>query len=1676
MSVVDRISALTPEQRALFEQLRRKKAAPKVDLRPPEVRPRGEGDRWPLSFDQERLWFIYSLDPGSTQYNIDTATRLEGPLDAGRMRRAFRAIVHRHEAWRTRFPVVDGRPVQVVEPEMDFPLPLIDLTGLPEARREPESRRGIVELARYPFVLEAGPLVRAALFRLAGQVHDCALVVHHIVTDWVTFQLFWSELASFYRAEATGQTPVLPGLPVQYADFAVWQREWIQGPVLETLRGYWVDRLAGAPLVLDLPTDRPRPAVQSVEGDRVRVVFEPAASAALKALARREGVTIFMALLGLYQALLFRYSGQETILVGTANANRNRPEIGPLLGFFLTQLPFRTDFGGDPTLREVLQRAREAALGAYAHQELPFGKLVEALQPERDLSRTPILQAMFLVLDGTFSEYHLPGLKISPVDEHDRSSRFDQMLGLWDAPAQLHGWWEYSAALWDRSTVRRFLEGLHGLADALLEDPDRRLSQVPALSAAARHQVVVEAQAPALESFERTLLHELFERQAARRPEAAALTFEGESLTYGELDRRAGLLAGRLRAAGAGLEVRVGICLGRSAELVVAVLAVLKAGGAYVPLDPDYPEERLAWLVEDSGAALIVTRGGLAARLPGALAVPVLDLDEPGPEAAPTASARVDPDSLAYVIYTSGSTGKPKGVMVTHGNVSRLLAATADAFRFDGGDVWTLFHSFAFDFSVWEIWGALAFGGRLVVVPFWVSRSPEDFHALLRREGVTVLNQTPSAFRQLARVDEGRERLESLRAVIFGGEALDVASLGPWLDRYGEDQPRLWNLYGITETTVHVTLRPLSRADLRGASRSPIGTPIADLRTHVLGPAGDLTPLGVPGELHVGGAGLARGYLRRPDLTAARFVPDPFDASSGQSGERLYRTGDLARWRRGPSGAWELEYLRRIDHQVKVRGFRIELGEVEAALAGHPAIREAAAVAQPEPGGGARLAIFFVPRPDEKVVLLELRQWMARSLPEALLPSVFLELEALPLTPTGKVDRKALEKLRPAQAQGERTAPRTPGEAALAGLWHDVLGVEALSVTDDFFALGGHSLLATQLVSRVRETFGVELPVQAVFQAPTVESLAARIAAARSTGEAGALDGPIPRVPRGGPLPLSFAQERLWFLDRLAPGNPAYNIPLALRLRGELDPDALAGAFAGIVGRHEALRTTFGERQGRPFQEIAPPPSGWSLPVLDLSQIRDPAAVVPGLAAEEAAAPFDLSHGPLLRTRILRLGPEDHVLLLTLHHIVADLWSLGILVREVAALLQGNPLPELPVQYADFAAWQRERMSGGELERQLAFWRGQLTGAPPALELPTDRPRPATATLRGGSFPVALGRDLTAALDGLGRRGEATRFMVLTAALAALFSALSGQPEVVLGAPIANRRRPEAEGLIGMFVNTLALRVYPTAGRPPFGAVLARVRRTALAAYDHQDVPFERIVEELQPRRDTRRHPLFQAVLALQNAPLGRTEIPGLAFEPLEIDSPATQFDLTVSLHDGEDGLRGRVEYAADLFDEATVRRWMGHLAALLAAAAAEPERPLDELPWLAAGERRQLLAGAGAPEFPRERREYAAPSTPVEERLVAAAAEVLGLPRVGVHDNFFTIGGHSLLATQLTAQLRDRWGIEVPLQMVFETADFAELADRLTDRELAAADDSMLDALLADLDLPPPADQGARE
>ncbi len=1044
----------------------------------------------PLSFAQTRLWLLDQLQPGSSAYNIATALRLTGSLNAIALTQSLNEIVRRHEALRTTFRMVGEQPIQVIAPTLTLAIPIVDLQLLPPKRRYIEIQRVATEESYQPFNLAEGPLLRTTILQLNTTEYVVLLTMHHIISDGWSIEILTKELVTLYEAFSKGQSSPLPKLPIQYADFAIWQRQWLTVEMQEAQLAYWRQQLGGNLPVLQLSTDRPRPQVQTFRGATQSFSIPTDITQALKALSQKQEVTLFMTLLAAFKTLLHRYTGQDDIVVGSPIANRNWVETEQLIGFFVNTLVLRTDLSDNPTFQELLKRVHAMTLGAYAHQNLPFEYLVNALQPQRDLSYTPLFQVNFVLNNEPVSVIELSGLAWSSLENNTRPAPYDLTLYMRETPQGMIGTMEYNTDLFEADTINRMVSHLQQLLSGIVGNPQHRLWELPLLTEAEQHQLLVEWNDTQADCPQEVCIHELFEVQVERTPDTVAVVFEDQQLTYRELNARANQLAHHLRSLGVKPEGFVGICVERSLSMVIGLLAILKAGGAYVPLDPVNPKERLAFILSDAAVSVLLTQQHLIENLPQhQTRVVCLDTnwENIAQQSQQNPISECTTDNLAYIIYTSGSTGQPKGVLVNHSNVVRLFTATESWYNFNQQDIWTLFHSIAFDFSVWEIWGALLYGGQLVVVPYWLSRSPEDFYKLLLTQQVTVLNQTPSAFRQLIQVEESLENTNnlSLRKVIFGGEALQLESLRPWFERHGDQSPQLINMYGITETTVHVTYRPLTMADLEVTSASLIGRPIGDLQVYLLDRYGQAVPIGVPGEMHIGGAGVVRGYLNRPELTPERFIPNRF---SDKPNARLYKSGDQARYL--PNG--DIEYLGRIDHQVKVRGFRIELGEIEAVITQHPIIRETVVVVYEESADSQGIVAYIAPQKEQTLTISELRSFLESKLPSYMIPAAFVTLEVLPLTPNGKIDRKALpapDTTRP-QLEAAYQPPQTEVEQKIADIWQEVLNVENVGIHDNFFELGGHSLLLVQVHSKLREVFKRELSVLDLFRYPTISSLA----------------------------------------------------------------------------------------------------------------------------------------------------------------------------------------------------------------------------------------------------------------------------------------------------------------------------------------------------------------------------------------------------------------------------------------------------------------------------------------------------------------------------------------------------------------------------------------------------------
>ncbi|MDQ3913983.1 MAG: amino acid adenylation domain-containing protein [Actinomycetota bacterium] len=1529
-----------------------------------------------LSPAQRGLWVLDQLAPGNAFYNVPVAYRLRGDLDTAALSDALRLVAERHEVLRTSIVADHGAPAALLRPPGAFAPETADLSALPEGRRDAEAYRRVVVEAGRPFDLAAELPFRSLLLRLSKTDHVLVAVFHHVAADETSAAIVLREVAAAYGDIAAGRRPGLPPVRVQYAEVARRQRESLRGEDLDVLLAYWRKQLHDAPREIALPFDRPAPPVPSYKGATVAVELPEDVTAATAALAGAENVAPDVVLLAGFAAVLHRYTSQDDLVLGWLVDGRG-DGMRDVVGTFVNVLPLRVGFAGDQTFAALVADVRDALSELTEHRELPLEKLIEELRPRRTSGHAPLFQVAVAASTPPADELVLAGLEAERVPLEESTARFDLFLGITRGPRGVRGALELATDVFDPATIHALGRHWVNLLRAAVVAPQERVSALAMLDERERAELLSGGAAG--EGPEHApLVHEAVALQAATRPDAPAVVAGDVTLSYAELDREARMVAGALAAVEVPRGAVVALTAERGPRMVPAMLGVLKAGCAYLPLDPAYPSARLALMLEDSGASALVGEVPAGLTVPDGVAVV-----PPDGGTAPAALEDVDPRDLAYVIYTSGSTGRPKGVMVEHDSLARFAAVIAAELGLTAGDRMLQFASPSFDTAVEEIWPTLACGGTLVVRgPHpW---DPAELRAAVDARGITVLDLPTAYWHELVSAcADGIDVREcpSLRVVVVGGEAMSADKTRLWLSS-APREVRLLNTYGPTETTVTATSFALSGAP-PGHGTVPIGAPIAGARAYVLDDALEPVPAGVTGELFVGGTGVARGYLGRPRLTADRFLPDPF---AGRPGARMYRTGDRVRLRRDGI----LDFAGRRDHQLKVHGYRVEPGEIEAALRTHPGVRDAVVTAAP--GDTASLAGYFVVSagaPDAEA----LRDWLRDRLPGHMVPAVLVPLESLPQTPGGKVDRKALEELVPDAGRRRVEAPRTPAEQVLQAIWQGLLGTDDVGVEDSFFDLGGHSLLATRLVSRIRHDFGVSLPLRTVFEWPTISGLAA-VVEHSAAGAATPEELPLERVPRDRDLPLSFAQQRLWFIDQFKPGSADYVIAARAELRGPLDVDALRGALAALAARHEALRTTFPSSGGEPRQEVAAA-AHVAFELVDVGHLpaaeRD--AVAAAIVQREAATPFDLATGPLWRSTLIRMADDHHLFVTCMHHIVSDGWSLGIFAADLSELYSAaverreQKLPELDVSYADFAVWQRRWFTGDELERQLAYWKTQLHGAPAVLELPADRPRPPVQSFDGATVGFTLDDDLAAAIARLARAHEVTTFMVTLAAFKTLLHRYTGATDVVVGSPIAGRNRSEIEGLIGFFVNTLVLRT-DLSGDPTFAELLERTREVALGAYAHQDLPFEKLVEELGIERDLAHSPAVQVMFVLQNTPPADLALKGV--EPARLDAPTNEVsvDLTMDLTETETAIEAKLVYNAGLFDGATMERLLRHYVNVLREVADDPQVPLSRIELLDPSERRAIVHGFNPPPtpYPSHLRVHEAFERVAAERTEAAA------------------------------------------------------------------------------------------
>ena len=1453
-----------------------------------------------LSYAQQRLWIDEQLRAGETVYNVPMALRITGAIDVDALKSSLNEIVRRHEALRTHFLTANGEPRQVIVDQLELDIPLVESPGLPVAEGLADMLR--VEAAR-PFNLEEAPLVRALLVRLTEHQHVLLLTLHHLICDGWSAGVMLRELSAIYPAFAHGRPSPLEDLSIQYTDLAIHQREALQGDTLAMLLDYWRRELTGASHKLELPTDHSRSSVNLHRGARFHFHLDQELSLRLTALGREEGSTLFMTLAAVFQILLARYSGQQQFLIGYPVANRDHADTHGLIGFLVNTLVLHCDLRDDPAFRTLLRRVRRAVLEGNAHQNLPFERLVEELQPAREAGTSPLFQVMLLLRQAE-PVIQMAGLRLEPLQVETLTAMYDLTLELTESAGGLKGSFEYDVDLFEPETIARMADHFLNLVRAVVAEQHTPTSRLSLLSESERQRLLVEWNDTNCFYGRAACVHELVREQAERSPDAIAVSSDKGQISYRELQTRVDQLACWLQEQGVGPESYVGVCMTRSVEMVVALLGVMEAGAAYLPLDPSHPNERLAYMSENAGLHVILTEQALATKVTHA--DHILCLDSDWAEVAGgilTKNTSSTPDNVAYLIYTSGSTGQPKGVMNAHRGIVNRLQWMRVHYGLSADDRFVQKTPFTFDVSVWEFFAPLISGACLVMACPEGHRDPAYLAELIAAEQITIVHFVPAMLHPFLE-QASPELCGSLRQVICSGEALSAELQERFFEVLSTP---LDNLYGPTEAAVEVTAWRC-RPEL--SPRVPIGRPIKNLRMYVLDRSFEPVPVGVIGELYIGGTGVARGYLKRPDLTAERFIPDPF---SSDPGARLYQTGDLVRYR----ATGEIEFLGRADDQVKIRGYRIEPGEIAGMLSEHVAVRQA--VVQARTDRGERCLVgYVVPAEGQAGDAVQLREYLRTRLPEYMVPAAFVFLAALPLNANGKVDSKALPEPEWQRSGTTYSAPQTTTQELLAGIWGEVLEVERVGLEDNFFELGGHSLLATQVISRVHAQLKIKIPLRELFEAPALAAFAARVESAiRQQTMPTALPafGPISR---GEELPLSFAQSRLWFLEQLEPGSSAYTIPAAASLKGSLNFKALQRALNDIVQRHEALRTRFISTNGKPVQVVDQNVSV-DLETTDLGGISDnerDAAVSTFL--KQATHGFDLEHGPLFRAHLLRLADDHHILIVTMHHIVSDGWSVGVFIRDLQhlyeAFAQDTPstLPNLAVQYVDYAIWQREYLTGEVLDQHLSYWKERLADLSP-LHLRVVEQRDSSSSAGAEIESLSLSEDLSAQLRTLSRREGVTLFMTLLAAFKLLLARRCGQEDIAIGTPIAGRLLPEWENLIGFFVNTLVMRT-GLGGNPTFRELLGRIKETTLGAYAYQDLPFERLVEELQPDRSLNRHPFFDVLFNHVNVPLTRVQLRGLEIEVLDVNGGDSKFPLTVYTHDDNQRITVRIAYRQTLF------------------------------------------------------------------------------------------------------------------------------------------------------------------
>jgi len=1524
-----------------------------------------------LSHAQRRLWILDQIEEDRVAYNMPACYYLEGNVDTKALSASLQEVINRHEILRTVFTIVDGEPWQKIQAPGTDGFALQIEKAATTINEDELINKLLTEEKQRPFDLERGPLLRSRLTELAPDRYVLLFNMHHIISDGWSVEVLVSELVQRYNAQVKGEPICLSSLPIQYRDYSAWQNQELASQQMQEHGRYWKERFKnGAPL-LELPTDYVRPSVKTYRGATQHILLNKEISEGIRSLSLQKGTSVFISLLSAVKALLYRYTGQEDIVLGFPVSGRDHAELEDQIGFYVNTLALRTNFEGDKSFSDLLAKVNDTALEAYSHQAYPFDLLVEELDLARDMSRSPLFD-MLIVLQNTglggTGLSDMEGVEVREVEADWGVSKFDLTWIFSETEAGIRLQVEYNADLYTSERITRLLQHYTGVWSAALSNTDQSLNKINYLSDEEQQQLTEAFNNTRIDYPKERTIQSLFEERVKQQPDRVAVVSGDTELTYGELNAKSNQLAHYLRRQhGIRRDMLVGVMVDRSEWMIVAIMGILKSGAAYVPIDPAYPADRKTYLLEDSAVQLLITDDEQTDT--GSYTGEKINLRSDWDainEGMPVSNGFIsnEPHDLAYVIYTSGSTGNPKGVLIEHYNVVRLLFNEQFAFDFNADDTWTLFHSVCFDFSVWELFGCLLYGGRLVIVPKETAQSPRLFAGLLADEKVTVLNQVPGVFNNVIQEVLGQPELPalSLRYVIFGGEALNPAALSQWYNRYPET--KLINMYGITETTVHTTYKEIGQTEIQ-IGDSNIGRAIPTVELYLTDKNGNLVPEGITGEILVGGLGVARGYLNRPELTTQKFISNPW-----KRGERLYRSGDLGR--RLATG--ELVYMGRGDFQVKIRGYRIELGEIEDALLRYEGVRDAVVVARKDGEGDQYLAGYYVMEEGKEADETGLRSWLNDRLPSYMVPSNLVLMAALPLTSNGKVDRKALPAPVLTGQTDTHVAARTATEQQLATIWEEILGHTGIGIRDNFFEWGGHSLKAARMVSRIHRDMGIRIELRSLFTHPTIEELGRLVEAAGYTTYK-----KITRVPEQPYYELSHAQRRLWILDQIEEDRVAYNMPACYYLEGNVDTKALSASLQEVINRHEILRTVFTIVDGEPWQKIqAPGTDGFALQIEKAATTINEDELINKLLTEEKQRPFDLERGPLLRSRLTELAPDRYVLLFNMHHIISDGWSVEVLVSELVqrynAQVKGEPicLSSLPIQYRDYSAWQNQELASQQMQEHGRYWKERFKNGAPLLELPTDYVRPSVKTYRGATQHILLNKEISEGIRSLSLQKGTSVFISLLSAVKALLYRYTGQEDIVLGFPVSGRDHAELEDQIGFYVNTLALRTN-FEGDKSFSDLLAKVNDTALEAYSHQAYPFDLLVEELDLARDMSRSPLFDMLIVLQNTGLGGTglsDMEGVEVREVEADWGVSKFDLTWIFSETEAGIRLQVEYNADLYTSERITRLLQHYTGVWSAALSNTDQSLNKINYLSDEEQQQLTEAFNNTriDYPKER------------------------------------------------------------------------------------------------------------